>query len=108
MREPYSPVYGNGRAPARSPGRACEVAEPIDRNRHSVLERRNEKTGGQMSKMMLDAVNLAAEGITGESHLQLGLDRVPLPLVADTIQDEFQIWPLGKPVRKTAQDICFR
>ena len=30
MREPYVPIQCNGRAPARAPGRACEVAESID------------------------------------------------------------------------------
>ena len=60
-----------------------------------------------MGQVMLDAVYFAAEGITGESHLQLALDRKPLALVADTIQDEFQIRPLGERIPQPAQDICF-
>jgi hypothetical protein len=55
--------------------------------------------------MMLDAVDSAAEGITRESQLQLPLDRKPLPLVADTIHDEFKIWLLGDRITQTAQDI---
>ena len=61
-----------------------------------------------MGQMMLNTVDFAAEGITGESRRQLTLDRKPLALVAHTIQNEFKIWALGDRILQTTQDIRFR
>ena len=65
------------------------------------------KQEAKWARVMLDAVYFAAERITGESHLQLALDRKPLALVADTIQDQLQIGPLGERIPQPAQNICF-
>ena len=61
-----------------------------------------------MGQMMLNAVDFAAEGITGERRRQLTLDRKPLALVPHTIKNEFKIWALGDRILQTTQDIRFR
>ena len=58
--------------------------------------------------MMLNTMDFAAEGITGESRRELTLDRKPLALVAHTIQNEFKIWALGDRILQTTQDVRLR
>src|SRR5436190_21174666 len=61
----YPVINLNGIASTQAPGGTGEIAKPVHRNAHSVVEWRHEKRGGQMGKMVLNVVNFGAKRLAG-------------------------------------------
>ena len=54
----------------RAPRRAREIAESVDRDDGRLIERADMEGRGQMRQMMLDAVELRAQGLARKGLLQ--------------------------------------
>src|ERR1700737_1927116 len=65
MRKGDGAVNGHAIAAARTPHGAGEIAKPVGREQSGTFKRRNEKAAGQMSEVMLDAMELGREFFGG-------------------------------------------
>ena len=67
MRKQDRPSTLDGCASPDAPGRAGEIAEPVDRDDHGLVERRDMEGGGQMREVMLDVVEFWQPGRAGKA-----------------------------------------
>ena len=91
MREIHPPVDGDGFSPADTPCSAGEVADTIDRDHHSLFERRHMEGRRKMGKMMLDPMHFATETLAGHicrQEIRHALACLPVP---ESLKDEREV-----------------